>query len=161
MAKSRRSEPANSASVKIKLVAKISLLTALGVVTLTCCVPAQAETRIVKTAAGRVHGKLINNGKVSAYQGIPYAAPPVGKLRWQAPQPVLGWNSVLDATTYGLRRGREALGRRFWRRSVHRLWDLEVDGDRPANRQQKYLPLQIRPRSAAYQVPLGFASFSL
>jgi para-nitrobenzyl esterase len=89
--------------MKIKLVGKISLLMAFGVITLTCCTLASAETLIVKTAEGKVHGKLINDGKVSAYQGIPYAAPPVGKLRWQAPQPVLGWNSVLDGTRYGHR----------------------------------------------------------
>jgi para-nitrobenzyl esterase len=89
--------------VKTKLVGKISLLTAFGVVTLTCCTLAPAETLIVKTADGKVHGKLINDGKVSAYQGIPYAAPPVGKLRWQAPRPSFGWNSVLDATKYGHR----------------------------------------------------------
>jgi len=87
--------------VNIKPLAKISLPTALGVITLTCCVLASAGTLIVKTADGKVHGKLINNGKVSAYLGIPYAAPPVGKLRWQAPLPVASWNSVFDATKYG------------------------------------------------------------
>jgi para-nitrobenzyl esterase len=94
--------------VKIKLIDKISLLTAFGVITLTCCVLAQAETLIVKTADGKVHGKLINNDKVNAYQSIPYAAPPVGKLRWQAPQPVLSWNSVFDATKYGHRCGQNS-----------------------------------------------------
>jgi para-nitrobenzyl esterase len=91
--------------VNIKLVGKVSLLATFGVITLTCCILAPAETLIVKTTDGKVHGKLINDGKVSAYQGIPYAAPPVGKLRWQAPQPVLSWSSVLDATKYGHRCG--------------------------------------------------------
>jgi para-nitrobenzyl esterase len=90
-------------TVKIKQAGKISLLTALGAIALTCCVLAPAERLIVKTAGGKIHGKLINRGKVNAYQGIPYAAPPVGKLRWQAPQPVLSWNSMFDATKYGHR----------------------------------------------------------
>jgi para-nitrobenzyl esterase len=91
--------------VMIKWVGKVSFLTTVVVFTLTCCVLAPAETLMVKTADGKVHGKLINDGKVSAYLGIPYAAPPVGKLRWQAPQPVLSWNSVFDATKYGNRCG--------------------------------------------------------
>ncbi|MEA2259886.1 MAG: para-nitrobenzyl esterase [Acidobacteriaceae bacterium] len=89
--------------MKIKWVGRVSLLTTFGVIALTGCILAPPEPLIVKTADGKVHGKLINDGKVSAYQGIPYAAPPVGKLRWQAPQPVVSWNSVLDATKYGHR----------------------------------------------------------
>lgn len=57
--------------MKIKLVGKISLLTAFGVITLTCCTLAPAETLIVKTADGKVHGKFINDGKVSAYRYYP------------------------------------------------------------------------------------------
>jgi para-nitrobenzyl esterase len=94
--------------VKFRLVGNVSLLTTFGVIALTCCILAPAETLIVKTADGKVHGKLINDGKVSAYLGIPYAAPPVGKLRWQAPQPVLSWNSVFDATKYGHRCGQNS-----------------------------------------------------
>ena len=39
----------------------------------------------VKTEQGKVHGKTINDGKVRAFLGLPYAAPPVGDLRWKAP----------------------------------------------------------------------------
>jgi para-nitrobenzyl esterase len=41
----------------------------------------------VKTDKGKVEGSLTADGKVRAFKGIPYAAPPVGVLRWQAPQP--------------------------------------------------------------------------
>jgi para-nitrobenzyl esterase len=34
-----------------------------------------------------LHGKTINDGKVKAFLGLPYAAPPVGDLRWKAPEP--------------------------------------------------------------------------
>jgi para-nitrobenzyl esterase len=40
---------------------------------------------------------------VRIYRGIPYAAPPVGALRWQDPQPPVSWRGVLDATTFGPR----------------------------------------------------------
>lgn len=48
---------------------------------------------------GEIRGKL--DGKVRAFLGIPYAAPPVGDLRWRAPQPPAGWTGALDATKPG------------------------------------------------------------
>jgi para-nitrobenzyl esterase len=62
---------------------------------------ARADALDVKTADGKVHGKLINDDKVRAFLGMPFAAPPVGDLRWKAPQPVAQWNDVRDATKYG------------------------------------------------------------
>ena len=55
----------------------------------------------VKTEQGKVDGKTINDGKVRAFLGLPYAAPPVGDLRWKAPQPVAKWKGERDATKYG------------------------------------------------------------
>jgi para-nitrobenzyl esterase len=68
---------------------------------LTGCLSLPADSLVVKTMDGKVHGKLINNGKVRAFQGVPYAAPPVEGLRWKAPQPVAAWKGTLDATAYG------------------------------------------------------------
>ena len=53
----------------------------------------------VKTRSGTVEGK--DDGKVRSFLGIPYAAPPVGDLRWKAPQPVAKWNGVRKATEFG------------------------------------------------------------
>jgi para-nitrobenzyl esterase len=55
----------------------------------------------VKTAQGKAHGKTINNGQVKAFLGLPYAAAPVGALRWKAPQPPAKWSGERDATSYG------------------------------------------------------------
>jgi para-nitrobenzyl esterase len=54
----------------------------------------------VRIAAGKIRGKEIGAAKVHAFLGIPYAAPPIGALRWVAPQPVAPWNGVLDATAF-------------------------------------------------------------
>lgn len=56
---------------------------------------------IVQTSQGAVSGKLIDG--VRAYLGIPYAAPPVGELRWQSPQPPVRWNGTRDGTAFAER----------------------------------------------------------
>ena len=60
-----------------------------------------ADSLTVKTEQGKVHGKTINDGKVKAFLGLPYAAPPVGDLRWKAPQPPAKWKGERDATKFG------------------------------------------------------------
>ncbi len=54
---------------------------------------------LVQTAEGPVVG-FEQNG-VYEFLGIPYAAPPVGSLRWMPPQPVAHWNRPLHATHFG------------------------------------------------------------
>lgn len=52
----------------------------------------------VTTVDGKVQG-FEKNG-VNVFLGIPYAAPPVGRLRWEPPQAVNRWKNTLDATKY-------------------------------------------------------------
>ena len=54
----------------------------------------------VRVTGGLVRGSRPDAG-VQTWRGIPYAAPPVGPLRFRAPQPVVPWSGVRDATTYG------------------------------------------------------------
>ncbi len=56
------------------------------------------DPTVVMTDAGAVAGIL--GGGVREHRGIPFAAPPVGALRWVPPQPVAAWSGVLDATRY-------------------------------------------------------------
>src|SRR5215831_1164808 len=57
----------------------------------------------VKIASGELEGDKTADGKIRVYKGIPFAAPPVGGLRWKAPQPVANWTGVRQATAFGAR----------------------------------------------------------
>ena len=74
---------------------------ALAGLSLGLVAPARADSLKVKTPQGKVHGKTINDGKVRAFLGLPYAAPPVGDLRWKAPEPPAKWKGTREATAYG------------------------------------------------------------
>ena len=50
---------------------------------------------------GKVRGLPGNDPRITAYKGIPFAAPPVGELRWKAPQPCADWDGILDAYQFG------------------------------------------------------------
>lgn len=58
-----------------------------------------AVAQQVETKLGKVQGK--QDGAVTAYLGIPFAAPPVGPLRWREPMPAGKWKGVRQATTFG------------------------------------------------------------
>lgn len=53
---------------------------------------------VVAVSDGRVQGASADG--VESWKGIPFAAPPVGELRWRAPQPPKAWTGVLDATQF-------------------------------------------------------------
>ncbi|WP_119727514.1 carboxylesterase/lipase family protein [Thermomonospora amylolytica] len=62
--------------------------------------PAPAEPpAVVRTDKGAVRGEVQQDHR--RFQGIPYAKPPVGELRWKAPQPADPWTGVRDATRPG------------------------------------------------------------
>lgn len=54
----------------------------------------------VRTDAGMLGGSETSDG-VQVFRGIPFAAPPVGDLRWRAPQPVEAWDGVRSASEFG------------------------------------------------------------
>ncbi len=55
----------------------------------------------VKTDAGLLEGVAARDPAVTVFKGIPYAAPPVGPLRWKAPQPPAAWKDVRKADQFG------------------------------------------------------------
>ena len=68
--------------------------------TLQHATPAEAATSpIVETTQGRVRGTMEDG--IAVFRGIPYAEPPVGRLRFRPPERRRRWDGVLDATRFG------------------------------------------------------------
>ncbi|PMS15035.1 hypothetical protein C0Z18_28820 [Trinickia dabaoshanensis] len=84
---------------------------AASALALLCSLPAAAATAPVmpspqvQLAGGAVAGERATSGAhpLNVFRGIPYAAPPVGPQRWQAPQPLARWSGVREATQFGPR----------------------------------------------------------
>ncbi|MBW8897214.1 MAG: carboxylesterase family protein, partial [Massilia sp.] len=55
-------------------------------------------TEPVKVTGGQIAGTSADH--VNTFLGLPFAAPPVGKLRWRAPQPVVPWQGVKQARAF-------------------------------------------------------------
>ena len=73
-------------------------LTALIGASAVTSAAAQSTSPIVQVDGGKLAGATADG--VSSWKGIPFAAPPVGPLRWRAPQPVARWSGVHQATEY-------------------------------------------------------------
>jgi len=75
--------------------------TIVGCAALISCasVKAQPDINAVVTDKGAVIGAATENGR--QFLGIPYAAPPVGSLRWRAPVPMKAWQQPRDASQFG------------------------------------------------------------
>src|SRR4051812_36013171 len=55
----------------------------------------------ISVEGGLVSGVKSKDGAIRILKGIPFAAPPVGNLRWKAPQPVIGWTGVKTCDSFG------------------------------------------------------------
>ena len=64
------------------------------------CVAAAAIADPVRVEQGLLAGASGSSADVRAYRGVPFAAPPVGDLRWKAPQPPASWQGVRQATEF-------------------------------------------------------------
>src|SRR5512135_1778858 len=95
----------------------------------------------VQTKSGVVAGTAEADGAVRRFLGIPYAAPPVGDLRWKEPQPVAPWTGVRKADAFGPRclQGR--------------IFDDMVFRDEPSE-DCLYLNVWTPARSAAEKLPV-------
>lgn len=58
------------------------------------------QVPMAEVTGGQISGALTEDGAVAMFKGIPFAAPPVGDLRWKAPQDVVPWEGVLECTEF-------------------------------------------------------------
>jgi para-nitrobenzyl esterase len=70
----------------------------LAAIVLGAAMPVNAQIPSALVAGGTVAGTAEDG--LSVFKGIPFAAPPVGELRWKAPQPVLPWHGVRSASAF-------------------------------------------------------------
>ncbi|HWG77718.1 MAG TPA: carboxylesterase family protein [Steroidobacteraceae bacterium] len=71
----------------------------LTAICLVCVRPALAQIGTVSVTGGRVEGVAADG--ITSFKGIPFAAPPLGNLRWRMPQPVVPWTDVRQADHFG------------------------------------------------------------
>jgi para-nitrobenzyl esterase len=83
--------------MKTKIVCR-SLVAWAMLATVSALFAASSAPR-VKTKSGTVEGK--EDGAIRVFLGIPYAAPPVGELRWKRPMPAAKWSGVRKTTEFG------------------------------------------------------------
>ncbi|HVW07792.1 MAG TPA: carboxylesterase family protein [Bryobacteraceae bacterium] len=96
----------------------------------------------VKTANGVLESNTSKDG-VRMFRGIPFAAPPVGDLRWKAPQPVKNWSGVRKADEWGARCMQRA-GGDYWFRSSGPSEDcLYLNVWTPAKSANEKLPVLV------------------
>ena len=92
------------------MICRIALVTS-AIVAATALAQPLAPT--LKIDAGTLVGSADAASGIDIYRGIPFASPPVGALRWRAPQPVVPWSGVRPAMAFGhscIQRGGGGLG---------------------------------------------------
>ena len=87
--------------MKMRLFSKTNFFSAAFLIIILTSAIFAADT--VKTKNGIVEGTGRQKSGVRMFKGIPYAAPPVGDLRWQSPQPAKDWKGVRGATKFAAR----------------------------------------------------------
>ncbi len=73
----------------------------IGILVLAVCPLSAAIQQPVKVEGGQISGTPGKDPSIAVFKGIPFAAPPVGDLRWRAPKPVVAWQGVRKADQFG------------------------------------------------------------
>ena len=82
---------------------KRKLLFLLPMLAMMACTsqPEEPTAPVLTVEGGQIQGVRAENPGVFVYRGIPYAAPPIGELRWKEPQPVEKWDSIRQCDKFG------------------------------------------------------------
>lgn len=106
--------------------------------------------RIVRTENGLVRGIPAADPRITAFRGVPFAAPPVGVNRWRAPQPCPDWEGTLDCARFAPISMQEVpgIGDNIYIREWH------VDPDIPMDEDCLYLNVWTNAKSDADRLPV-------
>lgn len=112
------------------------------------------KERMVEIESGSLQGIFGYDPRITVFKGVPYAAPPVGPLRWRAPQPVPKWEGVRLAAEYGPMAMQDTPGadpNDFWTQELHPAGpEFQMSEDclylnvfTPAKKGDEHLPVLI------------------
>ena len=106
--------------------------------------------RETRTENGWVRGIPAADPRITAFKGIPFAAPPVGDLRWRAPQPAADWEGIRDCARFGPISMQETpgVGGGFYDQEWH------VDPDIPMDEDCLYLNVWTPAKTADEKLPV-------
>ncbi len=106
--------------------------------------------RIVKTENGTVRGIEAADPRITAFKGVPFAAPPTGENRWRAPQPCRDWDGILDCSRFApiSMQDTPGIGDSLYNREWH------VDPEIPMNEDCLYLNIWTPAKSADEKLPV-------
>lgn len=111
----------------------------------------------VKTSLGEIEG--VDMGSYSIFKGVPYAKPPVGELRWKAPQPCDPWEGVLQAKRFpkrGWQEENEAPEEApFWKKKIIREYYSDPSYTPEMDEDILYLNIWV-PNDNAHKLPVAF-----
>lgn len=81
------------------------------------CLALSAQAPVLTVEGGEVSGVPSETPNVCIYKGIPYAAPPIGDLRWKQPKPVKPWKGIRQCDTFGAAslQGDQTPGSFYWK----------------------------------------------
>ncbi len=120
------------------------------------------EKRKVKIETGELQGVFGYDPRITVFKGVPYAKPPVGKLRWKSPQPAEPWDGVRVADKFGPISCQHVPGINpddFWTRELHPAGpELDMSEDclyvnvyTPAKKGDENLPVLFYIHGGGYQ----------
>jgi para-nitrobenzyl esterase len=67
----------------------------------SCTTKPALLSELVQLQEGQIKGVKEAESSLISYKGIPFAAPPVGELRWKAPQALEPWEGILECDAFG------------------------------------------------------------
>ncbi|XP_060617023.2 cholinesterase-like [Anolis sagrei] len=109
---------------------------------------ASKDDLVVDTSSGPIKGRslTVGSGTVRAYLGIPYAKPPLGKLRFQKPLPHQPWRQIFKATNFGNACSQSVLSHAF----EAKLWNP----NRPLSEDCLFLNIWVPRTQPSVTIPI-------